>query len=112
MNFKCNQSQLNFGSSINDYNEVISLIAIQEDGENLLKFFSNVTFLARLESSIQARNSSVYVDSFMAMKGKDFVGKAPRQNAVLETEVPTVLNYSQYLSLGHQKAKIPSFSKK
>ena len=86
-------------SSINDYNEVISLIAIQEDGENLLKFFWNVTFLARLESSIQARNSSVYVDSFMAMKGKDFVGKAPRQNAVLETEVPTVLNYLQYLSL-------------
>ena len=54
----------------------------------------------------------MYVDSFMAMKGKDFVGKAPRQNAVLETEVPTVLNYVQYLSLGHQKAKIPSFSKK
>ena len=50
------------------------------EGESFKILLGN--FLARL---VLARNS-VYVDSFMAMKGKDFVGKAPRQNAVLQRQ--------------------------
>ena len=50
------------------------------EGESFKILLGN--FLARL---VLARNS-VYVDSFMAMKGKDFVGKAPRQNAVVQRQ--------------------------